>query len=164
MRTDEDFRILIGSLTTLYAVKQRKVQGLNARSFKAAKERVVTFCAKIVPWAVQGATGDRRWGRGPLHQDGAVEGRKDEGAMGSLGRRSGGLRSHSCPSCGSPARALFRQGTRTACPSCAGRRQAGHDSGPRSAVGGHQRVAAVDETTVAPQALTAILEVDDDDR
>lgn len=154
MRTDEEFRLLIGCFTTLYAVKRRKVSGLSAKSFKAAKERVVTFIATTSPWAVQGPTGDRRWGRGPLHQEGSVQGRTDGGDVRSLGGRSSGLRSpRSCPSCGCTARATFRTREGIRCPGCAGRGNGPHASGP----GGELRPQG---PSLDPKALEVLVDGD----
>lgn len=120
MRNDEAFRILVGAVTTLYAVNQRKVQGLDARSFKAAKERLVQFAAASSGWAIRNPTGDRRWSRGPLHTAGPVKGRTETGDVERVGRRGSGIR-RVCPSCGQEAPALFRCGQETKCPGCAGR-------------------------------------------
>lgn len=148
MNTDEEFRILIGSVTTLYAVYRRKVQGINARSFKAAKERLITFSAAVQPWAVRGPAGDRRWDRGPIHEAGAFAGRPQDGDVGGMGRRGGGVRSElpkgrTCPSCGKAAKAVFKTRNGPACPSCAGRR-------PGSA--------AVEKPEVSPEAVEMLTE------
>lgn len=121
MRTDDEFRTLVGCVTTLYAVRKRKVEGLSARSFKAAKETLVHFAATTAGWAVQGPAGDRRWRRGPLHEAEAVQGRPRDGDVVGLGRRSGGLRSRICPACGQDTPVTFRKGDGVRCPKCAGK-------------------------------------------
>lgn len=147
MRTDEDFRILVGCVLTVYAVRVRKVQGVNARSFKAAKEAIVSFAATTTPWAVRGTAGDRRWSRGPLHQDEAFGGRPSEGTVERVGRLSSRLRGEQqkrfCPSCGAEEpKAIFRTRNGIACPSCANR----------------GKPVQQPATAVEPTALQAVLE------
>lgn len=124
MRTDEDFRILVGCVLTVYAVRVRRVEGVNARSFKAAKEAIVSFAATTTPWAVRSPAGDRRWRRGPLHEDEAVQGREHTRAVervGGLSDRFRGKQSRFCPSCGAEnPRATFRTRLGIRCPACAG--------------------------------------------
>lgn len=157
MRTDEPFRILVGALTTLYAVRMRKVQGIDARSYKAAKEKLVTFAATTTPWAVRGTAGDRRWSRGPLHQEQAVEGRPDSGAVervGGLGDRVQSPFERTCPTCCRPAKAVFRKGRAIVCPSCVRRgSHPGTGEVPEESRGG----TGVPETRVRPEAVEALL-------
>lgn len=145
MRTDESFRILVGSLTTLYAVRNRHVQGIDARSYKAAKEKLVTFAATTTPWAVRGTEGDRRWSRGPIHADNAVQGRTDQGTVERLGRQRSGIR---CPGCGAEnAKAVFRTSRGVACPACAGKASV-HPLGRSTG----------EDRKVQPEALEALTE------
>lgn len=147
MKTDEEFRLLMGAFTTLYAVRCRKVQGVDQRSFKAAKERIVAFAATTTPWAVRGNPGDRRWGRGPLHAPGSFAGRPEGGDVERVGRRSRGVR---CPGCGSETpKAVFRTRKGIQCTECAGSRGQSGPSGPSS---------SADRGEVQPEALAALVE------
>lgn len=151
MATDDEYRRLISCVTILYAVMKRRVQGVNARTFKTAKETVVTFAARTQPWAVLGTAGDRRWSGRPLHEATRQQEDRGHGDVVGLGGRGSGLRGKHCPSCGQPARAVFCTAAGKRCPGCAG--------GPRPGQGPPAGRTAGPETPQGPtpEALEALL-------
>lgn len=158
MKTDEVYRRLVGCLTVLYAVKNRKVQNVNARTYKTAKEAIVTFAATTTAWRVQGVTGDRRWGRGSLRPTEEVQGRAPHGDLDGMGRRSSGLRRlRSCPTCGNEAFCVFKTQAGVRCTKCVRPKSPSGQAtgGPADGKGCVSRPDASKE--MAPEALEVLI-------
>lgn len=103
---EERFRKLVGWLATVYGVTQRKVTSIDQRSFRVAKEELLTFLARTSGWSAKLSRDTRNgsWRRGATNSNGGQQGWTTEDATLGVGGRGGGLRGHGeAPSAELPA-------------------------------------------------------------